>query len=199
MADDTPDSGSVESADAEKPADSNDSNDTEAPPAAAARTPLSRIALGARIGVPIVVVLAVLTGWLGYRAYQSYRVEQQHEAFVAAGRHAAMSLTNVAWETADVDVQRVLDAASGTFYDDFQKRAESYLEVVKQVKSKSEGTITSSALESVSDDTAKVLVSVTVRSSNAGVPEQAPQFWRMRLTVQDTAGQAKVSDVEFIE
>ncbi|AKS32907.1 hypothetical protein [Mycolicibacterium goodii] len=163
------------------------------------REPLSRFALGARVGIAVVVVLAALTGWLGVRAYQSYSVEQRREAFLEAGRHAAMSLTNVGWETADADVQRVLDSASGAFYDDFQKRAKSYLEVVKQVQSKSEGTITSSALESVSGNTAEVLVSVTVKSRNAGVPEQAPQFWRMRLTVQENGGQTKVSDVEFIE
>lgn len=165
----------------------------------AARGTLSQTALGARVGIAVVVALTALTGWLGYRAYQAHSVERQREAFVEAARHAAMSLTNVGWETVDADVQRVLDSASGTFHDDFQKRAESYREVVRQVQSKSEGTITSSALESVSDHTAKVLVSVTVKSGNAGVPEQAPQFWRMRLTVEENAGQAKVSDVEFVE
>lgn len=189
--DDSPDA--VESTDAEQP-DPPAEADADEP-----REPLSRIAIGARVGVALLVVLAALTGWLGYRAYQSHSVEQQREACLEAGRSAAMSLTNVGWETVDVDVQRVLDSASGTFYDDFQKRADSYREVVKQVQSKSEGAITSSALESVADNTAKVLVSVTVKSSNAGVPEQAPQFWRMRLTVEKNAGQAKVSDVEFIE
>lgn len=189
--DDSPDA--VESTDAEEAEEAPEDGTPKA------KEPLSRVALGARVGIAVVVVLAVLTGWLGYRAYQSYGVEQQREAFLQAGRQAATALTNVGWETADADVQRVLDSASGTFFDDFQKRAESYLEVVKQVQSKSEGTITSSALESVDDNTAKVLVSVTVKSTNAGVPEQAPQFWRMRLTVEQNAGQAKVSDVEFIE
>lgn len=189
--DDSPDA--VESTDAEEAEEAREDGTPEV------NEPLSRVALGARVGFAVVVVLAVLTGWLGYRAYQSYGVEQQREAFLQAGRQAATALTNVSWETADADVQRVLDSASGTFFDDFQKRAESYLEVVKQVQSKSEGAITSSALESVDDNTAKVLVSVTVKSTNAGVPEQAPQFWRMRLTVEENAGQAKVSDVEFIE
>lgn len=189
--DDSPDA--VESTDAEEAEEAAEDGTPDV------KEPLSRVALGARVGIAVVVVLAVLTGWLGYRAYQSYGVEQQREAFLQAGRQAATALTNVSWETADADVQRVLDSASGTFFDDFQKRAESYLEVVKQVQSKSEGTITSSALESVDDNTAKVLVSVTVKSTNAGVPEQAPQFWRMRLTVEQNAGQAEVSDVEFIE
>jgi Mce-associated membrane protein len=61
------------------------------------------------------------------------------------------------------------------------------------------GTVTASALESYSEDKADVLMSVTVRSTNAGVPEQDPQVWRMVLTVQDIEGKAKVSNVEFIQ
>lgn len=190
MADDSPDDESVESPEAEETA----VDETEAK-----ARPMSRIRLGALVGVGVVAVLAALTGWLGYLAYQSHTAEKHREMMVETGRQAALSLTNVGWETADTDVQRVLDSASGKFYDDFQKRAESYLEVVKQVKSKSQGTITGSALESLSDGQAKVLVSVTVRSSNAGVPEQAPQYWRMLLTVQENEGKAKVSEVEFVE
>lgn len=201
MADDSPDDESVESPEAEEPAqpaEETAGDEAEADPEPDPR-PMSRIRLGALVGSAVVVVLAGLTGWLGYLAYQSHSAERHRELMVDAGRQAALSLTNVGWETADADVQRVLDSASGKFYDDFEKRAESYREVVKQVKSKSEGTITGSALESLSDNQAKVLVSVTVKSSNAGVPEQAPQYWRMVLTVQENEGKAKVSEVEFVE
>ncbi|MHC9292248.1 Mce protein [Mycobacterium sp. LTG2003] len=201
MADDSPDDESVESpeaGDAKRPAGETAVGEADAAPEPEARS-MSRIRLGALVGLALVVVLAGLTGWLGYVAYQSHTDERHRDMMVEAGRQAALSLTNVGWETADADVQRVLDSASGKFYDDFQKRAESYREVVKQVKSKSEGIITGSSLESLSDGQAKVLVSVTVKSSNAGVPEQAPQYWRMVLTVQENQGTAKVSEVEFVE
>jgi len=46
---------------------------------------------------------------------------------------------------------------------------------------------------------AEVLVAVTVNTSIAGQPEQAPRAWRMRILVQqDGDGQAKVSNVEFV-
>ncbi|MGV0745096.1 Mce protein [Mycolicibacterium sp. XJ870] len=208
MADDSPDAEAVESAEVEESDRSaaetaEPKGEVEAQGASAeddeSRAPWSHRRLGALVGLAVVVVLAGLTGWLGYEAYQSHRTEQQREMFLDAGREAALRLTNVGWETADVDVQRVLDSATGKFYDDFQKRADSYLEVVKQVKSKSEGTITGLALEPVSDGEAKVLASVTIKSTNAGVPEQAPQYWRMLLTVQKNDGLAKVSEVEFVE
>ncbi|MGV9801407.1 Mce protein [Mycobacterium sp. NPDC003449] len=166
---------------------------------AAPTAPPSRLRLGAWVGAAVVVVLAGVTGWLGYQAYEAHRADQKRDMFLQTGRQVALNLTSVSWETVDADVQRLLDSASGKFYDDFQKRSQSYADVVRQVQSKSEGTVTGAALESVSDSEAKVLVSITVRSQNAGVPQQAPQYWRMMLTVQENGGQAKVSEVEFAE
>ncbi|WP_193047704.1 tetratricopeptide repeat protein [Mycolicibacterium baixiangningiae] len=150
-------------------------------------------------GLVLVVVLAGLTGWFGYQAYEAHQAQKQRDLFLQVGRQAAQSLTTIDWERADADVQRVLDVATGTFYDDFQKRAEPFLEVVKEAKSKSVGTLGEAGLESSTDDTAEVLVAVTVQSSNAGAPEQAPRAWRMRLTVQRVDGGAKVSQVEFVQ
>jgi len=42
------------------------------------------------------------------------------------------------------------------------------------------------------------LVAVTVKTSNAGAPEQAPRAWRMRISVQKVGDEAKVSNVEFV-
>lgn len=153
----------------------------------------------ALVGVGLVVALAALTGWLGYNFYQVHHEQQRRAMFMDTAQQGATNLTSIDWEHAEDDVQRVLDTSTGKFYDDFEKRSKSFLEVVKQIKSKSVGTVTSSGLESYTDDKADVLVSVTVRSTNAGVPEQAPQVWRMVLTVQDIEGKAKVSNVEFIQ
>src|SRR4029450_11877223 len=92
----------------------------------------------------------------------------------------------------------ILDSATGTFYDEFQKRAQPFVEVVKQAQSKSEGTIAEAGLESESDNGAQVLVAVTVKTSNAGAPDQAPRAWRMRISVQKVGDDAKVSNVDFV-
>lgn len=151
------------------------------------------------LGGVLVVALVALTGWLGYGFYQVHHEQQRRTMFMDTAREGATNLTTIDWEHAEDDVQRVLDTSTGRFYDDFEKRSKSFLDVVKQIKSKSVGTVTSSGLESYSKDKADVLVSVTVRSTNAGVPEQEPQVWRMVLTVQDIEGKAKISNVEFIQ
>ena len=166
---------------------------------AAAKAPMSHVRLATIVGLVLVVALAGLTGWLGYRAYQSHETEELHKLLLQVGRQGALNLTTIDWQQAEGDVQRVLDSATGTFYDDFQQRAQPFVEVVKQAQSKSEGTIAEAGLEEVSGDEARVLVAVTVQTSNAGAPEQQPRAWRMRLTVQKTGeDEAKVSNVEFV-
>jgi Mce-associated membrane protein len=166
--------------------------------AAPAKPPMSHVKLAMITGLVLVVALAGLTGWLGFRAYQSHQAEEQRKLFLQVGRQGALNLTTIDFQEADKDVQRILDSATGTFYDDFQKRAQPFVEVVKQAQSKSVGTIAEAGLESESADGAQVLVAVTVKTSNAGAPDQPPRAWRMRISVQKVGDEAKVSNVEFV-
>ena len=204
-----PESGASETtdvADAEKATDGDEDGDDydeealdeEAGEAAPAKSRMSHLRLATIVGLALVVVLAGLTGWLGFRTYQSHQADEQRKLFLQVGRQGALNLTTIDWQQADQDVQRILDSATGTFYDDFQKRAQPFVEVVKQAQSKSVGTIAEAGLESESDNGAQVLVAVTVKTSNAGAPEQAPRAWRMRISVQKVGDEAKVSNVEFV-
>ena len=172
--------------------------DAEAEGAAPAKPRMSHLKLATIAGLALVVVLAGLTGWLGFRTYQSHQADEQRKLFLQVGRQGALNLTTIDWQQADADVQRILDSATGTFYDDFQKRSQPFVEVVKQAQSRSVGTIGEAGLESESENGAQVLVAVTVKASNAGAPEQAPRAWRMRISVQKVGDEAKVSNVEFV-
>jgi Mce-associated membrane protein len=162
------------------------------------KSPMSHVRLATITGLVLVVALAALTGWLGYRTYESHNADTQRKMFLQVGRQGALNLTTIDWQQADADVQRILDSATGTFYDDFQKRAQPFTEVVKQAQSKSVGTIAEAGLETATDDEAQVLVAVTVKTSNAGAPDQQPRAWRMRISVQKVGDEAKVSNVEFV-
>ncbi len=159
---------------------------------------MSHIKMALIAGLIGLLALGGLTGWLGYRTWESHRDEQRRELFLQVGRQGALNLTTIDWEHADADVQRILDSATGTFYDDFQQRAQPFMAVVKQAKSKSAGTIAEAGLESATDNEAEVLVAVSVKTSNAGAPEQQPRAWRMRISVEKIGDEAKVSNVEFV-
>ncbi|HKV18367.1 MAG TPA: tetratricopeptide repeat protein [Mycobacterium sp.] len=186
-------------ADATTATDPDDTPDgVEADDQKPAKAPMSHVRLATILGLAAVVGLAALCGWLGFRAYQSHQAAEERSLYLQVGRQAALNLTTIDFEHADEDVQRVLDSSTGTFYDDFQARAQPFKEVVKQAKSKSVGTIAEAGVETVNEDGAEVLVAVTVRTSNAGAAEQEPRAWRMRITVQKVGDDAKVANVRFV-
>jgi Mce-associated membrane protein len=182
---------------ADSPEDEAVEADSSDAPAAAKRR-MSHVRLATIIGLVVVVALAGLCGWLGFRAYESRQTANQRNLFLQVGRQGALNLTTIDFEHVDQDVQRVLDSSTGTFYDDFDARAQPFKEVVKQAKSKSAGTIAEAGVQSMSNDGADVLVAVTVKTSNAGAAEQEPRAWRMLISVQKVGDQAKVSNVRFV-
>lgn len=154
--------------------------------------------LAAVIGLVLVVALSVLVGWLAVRTHRSMQVDERQSQIVQAARQGALNLTTIDWQRADADVQRILDSATGEFYDDFAKRSAPFIKVVKEAKSTSTGSITEAGLESESGDSAQVLVAVAVKTSNVGAPAQEPREWRMRIAVQKVGDVMKVSNVEFV-
>jgi Mce-associated membrane protein len=151
------------------------------------------------VGIAIIVALFGLGGWLGFRVHQDDQVQAQRNLYVQVARQTAINLTTINYSEVDADIKRVLDSATGAFHDEFQNRSQPFVEVVKKVQSKSEGTISEAGLLSYTKDQAQVLVAVAVKTSMAGAPpDQEPRRWRMRLTVDKTGDNAKVSNVEFV-
>ncbi len=155
-----------------------------------------RLAMGA--GLIAMLALGALGGWLGYQAYQTHRAQQQRDLMLQAGRQAAVNLTSINYAEADTDVQRIVDSATGTFRDDFQKRAHAFVDVITHAQSQSQGTITEAGLESDDNNQAQALVAVSVKTTVAAIPEPQPRAWRMRINLQRIGNDIKVSNVAFV-
>jgi Mce-associated membrane protein len=185
--------------------ETSDSEDTGAPPPmtepAARRRwsrtpPISAIAKAAAI-----IVICGFLGVSGYMVWHHHGVIQQRQrsaAFAAGARQGVINMTSLDFKKATEDVQRVLDSSTGEFRDDFQQRAADFTSVVEQSKVVTEGTVNSTAVESMDKDSAVVLVSATSHVTNSAGAKEEPRAWRLRVTVADDAGQMKMSKVEFV-
>ncbi|WP_308212799.1 hypothetical protein [Mycolicibacterium arenosum] len=152
----------------------------------------------ALVGLVLLLAMAGLVGWLGYLGYQDHRTSASRALFVQVARQGAVDLTTIDWNRADADVERILSAATGTFHDDFAQRSQPFVDVIKQTKSTTTGTVTAAGLESSSETEAQVMVAVSVQTTSAAVPQQGPRAWRMRIGVQKVGDDVKVSNVEFV-
>lgn len=149
-------------------------------------------------GLAVIVALATLVSWLGFRAHQAHQQRSEQGEFLEAARQGALNLTTIDWQHADTDVRRIVDGATGDFYNEFSDRAQPFIDVVKQAQSTSVGTVTDTGLESQTPDAAQALVAVSVKTSTPGAAQQDPRTWRMRISMQKVDGHIKVSNVEFV-
>src|SRR6202020_692408 len=118
---------------------------------------VSRIPSPIAVGVAIIVALLGLGGWLGFRVHQDDQVQAQRTLYVQVARQTAINLTTIDYTEVDADIKRVLDSATGAFHDEFQNRSQPFVEVVKKVQSKSEGTISEEGLLSYTKDQPQLL------------------------------------------
>ncbi len=175
-----------------------DPDDAPETPASLPPKPMSAPRSAILVGLVVIAALAALVGWSGFRLFQSQQAQAQRSQFVQVARQGALNLTTIDWQHADADVHRILDGATGEFYDDFAKRSQPYIDVVKQFRAKTVGTIKEAGLESETADSARALVAVSVVTSSADEPGETPREWRIRIDVRKVDHQLKVSNVGFV-
>jgi Mce-associated membrane protein len=153
------------------------------------------VVLGA--GAIICALLAVS----GYLAWLHHGVTQERARaveFAAAARQGVLNMVSLDFTRARDDVGRILDSTTGGFKDDFERRAVDFTSVVEQSKIVTTGAVNATAVESITDDSAVVLVSTTSTVTNAAGAKGEPRSWRLIVTVSRDAGQLKMSKVEFV-
>lgn len=158
----------------------------------------SRLAIG--VGLSILVIVGSLTG-SGYIVWKHHEASQQRERaaeFTAAARQGVVELTSLDFNKAKEDVQRIIDNSVGEFRSDFESKSGDFIKVVQDSKVITKGTVRGAAVESMSADSAVVLIAAISEVTNATGGKLEPRSWRLSVTVTRDNGQIKLSKVEFV-
>jgi Mce-associated membrane protein len=157
--------------------------------------------LAAALTIAAVVAICALLGVSGWMAWHHHNVVQERQraaTYIGAARQGVINLTSLDFNKAKEGVQRVLDSATGEFKDDFQRRAEDFESVVKDSKAVTEGSVAATAVESMNNDSAVVLVLCNERVTNIAGAKDQPRTFRFRVSVVHDGDQLKLSKVEFV-
>jgi Mce-associated membrane protein len=150
----------------------------------------------------LVVVLSLgllgVSGWMTLQHRQTVAEQQRSAEFAAAARQGVVTLMSLNFSHAKDDVQRIIDNTTGDFKKDFEGQAGDFTKVAQDSKVITEATVNSTAVQSMTRDTATVLVAVTTRVSNVASKEQGPRSWRLSVDVARDGGQIKLAKVEFV-
>ncbi|WP_416565772.1 hypothetical protein [Nocardia testacea] len=161
------------------------------------RRPPAR-ALGRTLAGVVVVAALAVSGFSIWNHHQAGVQQARADEYLAAARQGVLALTSMDSGRAADDVRRVLDNSTGAFRTDFQTRSEDFAKVVEQSKVATQGEITASAVESMTDESAVVLVSAVSRITNSAGARQEPRVWRLSVTVTRDGPDPKMSKVEFV-
>lgn len=150
----------------------------------------------------VIATLAAVAGSV-YMVGEHRDATQQHERaaeFAAAARQGIVNLTSLDFKDAKGGVQRIIDDSTGAFKDDFQKTADDFIKVVEQSKVVEQGVVRAAAvdLDSMTSDSAVVLVASTSEVTNAAGAKKDPRNFRLIVTVTRDGDQIKMSKVEFV-
>ncbi|MFI9537810.1 hypothetical protein ACIG56_31790 [Nocardia fusca] len=166
-------------------------------PGRALRRPRGRT-LGRAVAGMIVVAALAVSGFSIWNHHQIGVQQAREDAYLEAARQGVLALTSMDSARAADDVRRVLDRSTGAFRTDFQTRSEDFTKVVEQSQVATQGEITAAAVESMTDESAVVLVSAVSRITNSAGAQQEPRVWRLSVTVTRDGPEPKMSKVEFV-
>lgn len=121
----------------------------------------------------------------------------QWQPYVDAAKNVAVLMTSLSAQSADSDVQRILDESTGEFRDGIARNKSSFVEAVRTSQVSSRGTVKAAGLQSIDGTQAQVLVAVLQETTNSA-GQQPPRTWRVRMEVVKVDDGYKVSKMEFV-
>ncbi|MGD9621398.1 MAG: hypothetical protein AB7G47_14160 [Mycolicibacterium sp.] len=154
--------------------------------------------IAATLVVLCTAALLTASGYMIWNHREAEKLEQQSAEFAAAARQGVVTLMSLDFNTAQENVDRIIANSTGQFKADFEQQAADFVTVARDSEVVTDVTVNSTAVETMTEDSAVVLVAAASRVTNASGANQEPRTWRLSVGLQREDGQIKMSKVEFV-
>jgi Mce-associated membrane protein len=153
-----------------------------------------------RVAAIVLVFASLATS--GYMVWQHLTLghEQQRSAeFTAAARHGVEMLMSIDPDHAKENIQRIIDNTTGELKSQLEVTATYMVKNAQDAKVTTKATVQDAAVESMTDNSAIVLVVVKSDTTNPDKSKRPPVSWRLSVDVNRDGGQLKMSKLEFVQ
>ncbi|MGC2654270.1 MAG: hypothetical protein WA317_11880 [Mycobacterium sp.] len=196
----------IETADAEGSDGAVEESIGDAEPAATRSARLRRRALrrpgrkSLAVGTAVVLICAALatSGYVVWYHHKTMEERQRAADFAAAARQGAITLMSIDPNKARDDVQRIIDDSTGPAKAGIMVSADELVKAVEQSKIGTKVAVKAVAVESMTHDSAVVLLTARAEVANPGKDGPPSRSWRIVMDLQRDAGRIKMSKVEFV-
>lgn len=150
----------------------------------------------AALAAALIAALAGV-GVLGWQAWRQHQVNQARTEAQQAAVSYAQVLTSIDSNQVDDNFRQVLDGATGDFKDMYSKSSVELRQLLIENKATAHGVVVESAVQSVSQDKAVVLLFVDQSVSNMKLPDPRIDRSRMKMTLEKVEGRWRASKIEL--
>ena len=211
QATESPDAEGADSDEADDEADSDEADDEAAEPQperrarwrlSRPRVRLPRPGWQACVVAAEIVIICVSLAASGWMVWQDRIIAQQRQRsaeFAAAARHGIITMLSIDANHAKDDLQRVVDDSTGEFKDQLELTGQAMAKGVEQTKISTKATVDAVAVQSMTDNSAVVLVAAKSDMIYPDNKKSPMTSWRIILTLSRDGGQLKMSKVEFVQ
>lgn len=177
--------------------DAGDDADPEAP-AAEAGMPARRWRVVGALGAAGLVLLAGLSGFLGWRVLAAEQIADASRAALEAAKQYAVILTTLNANDIDTNYRQALDGATGTFKEDYSQGSTHLRQLLIDNKAAGKGVVLDGAVKSATKTRVEVLLFVDQSISNAVLPQPRIDQNRVQMTMELVDGRWLASQVDII-
>ncbi len=153
------------------------------------------------IGAAAALISASL-GASGLMVWQHVSLMHEHKRaaeFTEAARRGVEMMMSIDPDHARENIQRVIDNSTGAFQSQLRVSSTYLVDDAEKAKVTTKATVQDAAVESLTDNSAVVLVVAQSDTTNADKSKRPPVFWRLSITVDRDGGQPKMSKFDFVQ
>lgn len=135
--------------------------------------------------------------WSEHR--NAVRDHQDRAEFAAAAEQVAVTLMSVDFDDPQTGVQRILDNSVDPFRSEFQSTTTDFVKLSEDAEVTTKAVANAAAVQSISGDTAVVLVAASSTVTTAEGVAEAPRSWQLKLDLRRDGDRIKMSKVDFLQ
>jgi Mce-associated membrane protein len=149
--------------------------------------------------IALVVASLAMSGYLVWQHLTFAHERQRAAEFTTAARHGVEMLMSIDPDHAKENIQRLIDNTTGELKSQLEVTATSIVKNAQDAKVTTKATVEDVAVESMTDNSAVVLVVAKSDTTNPDKSKRPPVSWRLSVDINRDGGQLKMSKLEFVQ
>ncbi|EUA30319.1 hypothetical protein I553_4576 [Mycobacterium xenopi 4042] len=148
-----------------------------------------------------IVLICASVGASGYMLWQHHTITHKRQLaaeFAAAAKQAVVTFMSIDANHARDDFQRIIDASTDPLKSQLRATSSVLVKQAENSKVSTKATVDVVAVESMTDNSAVVLVAAKSDTTNPDKTKRPPASWRLSVSISRDSGQLKLSKVDFI-